>query len=108
MEGQRLQVKERLRGGLRFAFRPILKVLDIRFNNLQARLVQIEQRLQDQDRRLGDFERHITTDVQTAVEVLLTHQRGTAILQERIAELHRLMSGRSELTDSAPADLPSP
>ncbi len=100
-------MKDRVKGGLRVAFAPLLNYFGPRFQSINARLDQIQHDLTSLNRRLDDFERHITTDVQTAVEVLLTHQRSAAILQERLAELKNLIqpeardNGQSTSPDSA-------
>jgi hypothetical protein len=88
-------MKERVKGGLRLMLFPVLRYFGPRFQNVYERLDQIQRDLNSLNRRLDDFERHITTDMQTGVEVLLVHQRSTAILQERIGELKRLIDSPS-------------
>lgn len=98
-------MKQGIRGAVELIFHPILGYFGPRFENLNSRLdkmghhtadldirmQQVQNDVQSMIRRLDDFERHISTDIQTSVEVLLTHQRSTAVLQERISELQDLV-----------------
>lgn len=98
-------MKQGIKGAAEALFHPIIGYFGPRFDNIHARLDKIAHHAADLDkrvseihtevqsvvRRLDDFERHISTDIQTSVEVLLTHQRSTAILQERISELQELV-----------------
>lgn len=94
-------MKQSIKKGIKPLLYPVARYFGPRFQNIHDRLDQIDQnvtglnRISDQlvtlERRMEDFERHISTDIQTAVEVLLTHQRSTALLQDRIAELQRLI-----------------
>ena len=80
-------MNDKVKGALRVGLGPVLKYFGPRFQDISSRLDRIQHDLTSLSRRLDDFERHITTDVQTAVEVLLTSQRSAAILQQRIVEL---------------------
>lgn len=94
-------MRESIKARIRPLFYPVARYFGPRFQAISDRLDQIDRRVGELDRidehvgalerRLDDFERHLSTDIQTAVEVLLTHQRSTALLQDRIAELQRLL-----------------
>lgn len=105
-------MKQQLKEPLRILIYPVIRYFGPRFQNIHARLdtlisrlsvldqikdhlTAVENRVAGMEARLSDFEKHISTDIDTAVEVLLTNQRAAAMLQERLAQLQRLLDSES-------------
>ncbi|HEX2052154.1 MAG TPA: hypothetical protein VHJ78_00325 [Actinomycetota bacterium] len=98
-------IKSTAKRALKLAGYPVIRYFSPRFHGIHERMDRVDQSLADIrglvaeiQRRLGEFERNISTDIETTMEVLLTHQRSTALLQEQIYELKRLL-------DRMPAEL---
>lgn len=91
-------MKSLIKKALKLGGYPVYRYFGPRFHGIHERMDRVDANLADirgliveMDRRLGEFERNISTDIETTVEVLLTHQRSTTLLKDRLHELKRLL-----------------
>lgn len=92
-------MKALIKKALKFAGYPVYRYFGPRFHGIHERMDRVDANLADlrgliveMDRRLGEFERRISTDIETTIEVLLTHQRSTIQLRDRLNELKRMLA----------------
>ncbi|MGH2773330.1 MAG: hypothetical protein ACRDIU_09375 [Actinomycetota bacterium] len=107
-------MKRTVRGVLRRFAGPLIAYIGTRFDESTARMNEMDRQISGRldaiqerwaalERRLEDFQREIATGVQTAAEVMLTHQRAVSSVRRDIEELQELLGSAGRKDESEPA-----